>query len=259
MLPISHFLYFLLLVSSGTVDNDPTEQGGKDDGYDIFLLIGQSNMAGRGYLLDGDEHDMDGVWLLNAEGLPEVAINPLNKYSTIRKEIGMQQMGPGYSFATTLHSETGKKILLVVNARGGSALSEWKKGAAAGFYEQAIERTRLATRHGKLRGILWHQGESDSANPEKYLEDLSAIVSSLRTDLAAPEVPFVAGEIARWHQNAPLFNPEINRIRDVIENSACVLSEGIGQLIDDSDPHFDRNGQLILGRRYAEKILEMCY
>ena len=82
--------------------------------YDVFLLIGQSNMAGRGKLLEADTlKDIKGVWLLNSEGKPEPARNPLNKYSSIRKSYKMQQMSPGYSFATKVHKATGRKLLLV--------------------------------------------------------------------------------------------------------------------------------------------------
>ena len=72
------------------------ENNEKPKEYDLYLLIGQSNMAGRGKMLPSDETALiDGVWLLNADDEPEPAISPLNKYSTIRKELSMQQIVPG--------------------------------------------------------------------------------------------------------------------------------------------------------------------
>ena len=68
---------------------------------------------------------IEGVWLLDADGCPEQAKAPLNKWSTIRKDLKMQQIGPGNSFSENVAKATGRKVLLAVNARGGSALEEW--------------------------------------------------------------------------------------------------------------------------------------
>ena len=226
--------------------------------YDLFLLIGQSNMAGRGTMLAADTlATIEGVWLLDDHGMPVPAVNPLNRCSTVRKALAMQQIGPGYSFSQTLHRRTGRPILLVVNALGGSSLAQWMPGTKC--YDEAVRRAREAMRYGDLRAILWHQGESDSSSPDDYLDRLAVMVSSLRGDLGCHNVPFIAGEIARWHKNAQRFNPVIGRIGSVIYRSDCVSSEGCTPLIDDSDPHFSRDGQLLLGERYAEKVMEWCY
>ena len=225
---------------------------------DIFLLIGQSNMAGRGTMLAADSlWSPDGIRLLDSAGCPVQATQPLNRYSTIRKSLSLQGVGPGVGFAERLHARTGRPLLLVVNARGGSALSEWMP--ESDYYREAVRRTRQALPYGRLRAILWHQGESDSGHPDDYLERLSAMVAALRRDLGCGEVPFIAGEIARWHRHAERFNPVIGRIAERIPHSACISSEGCAPLRDSLDPHFGRDGQLLLGERYAEKIIEMCY
>lgn len=239
------------------------EQG--EDEYDVFLLIGQSNMAGRGTMLPEDlAGPIEGVYLLDTEGKVVPATNPLNQYSTIRKDIKLQQINPGVGFSKRVHAATGRKILLVVNARGGSNINEWVKGKVSSdvglaFYDEAVRRTKQATAHGTLRGILWHQGESNSSNPTGYMDKLKTLVSGLRSELNAPTVPFIAGEIAPWHSNRDKFNPIIRTIATEIPNSDWVSSEGCDMLKDASDPHFGRNGQLLLGERYAEKILRMVY
>lgn len=225
---------------------------------DLFLLIGQSNMAGRGAMLATDSAwHPDGVQLLDSTDTPVQATQPLNQYSTIRKQLSMQGVCPGVGFAERLCETTGRPLLLVVNARGGSALQEWVPGSE--YYNEAVRRTRQAMQYGTLRAILWHQGESDSGQPDDYLERLAEMVAALRRDLGCGDVPFIAGEIARWHRNADRFNPVIGRIADRIPNSAFVSSEGCAPLRDSLDPHFGRDGQLLLGRRYAEKTIEMCY
>ena len=230
---------------------------GNDD-YDVYLLLGQSNMAGRGRMLPEDTvKTIEGVWLLNADGVPEPAVSPLNRYSSIRKEIGMQQICPGNYFSEEMHKATGRKILLVVNARGGSSLSEWMKDSPEqDYFEEAVKRAGQAARYGKIKAVLWHQGESDSGRSDVYLDSLAVFVSDLRKAIGDESVPFIAGEIARWTDNADAFNEMISHISGRIPNSFYVSSEGCTPLKDVSDPHFSREGQMLLGHRYACKVLE---
>ena len=251
-------VYFAGYTPEDKPDEEPPVTTGSE--YDVFLLIGQSNMAGRGTMTVADQEVFDpNVFLLNASGEPEGAKNPLNAYSTIRKDLSMQGINPGFSFSKKIAAQTGRKILLVVNARGGTALYEWKPDSSKGYYNEAVKRTRQALKYGKLVGILWHQGESNSSNPAGYLESLKTIVDKLRNDLNAPDAPFIAGEIAQWQSNASKFNPVIQGIREVISNSDYVSSVGCTPWKDESDPHFSRDGQILLGERYADKILEYCY
>ena len=235
----------------------------RNKGYDIYLLIGQSNMAGRGRLLATDTlHNIKGVWLLNDKDMPEPARNPLNKYSTIRKGYKMQQMSPGYSFATKLHAKTGRKILLVHNARGGTRIGWWQPEsdhAEPNYYNEAVRRTKRAMRYGTLRAILWHQGcgDNNSQNRALYMERLQRLAAALRRDLNAPNVPFIAGELAYWQYMD--MNNIIRTISEHIPNSTYVSAEGCDMLRDESDPHFGRAGQLLLGSRYADKVLSMVY
>lgn len=253
------------LISGGCSEKPdaPAPVGGGGDtqekeGYDIFLMIGQSNMAGRGTMIEGDEKVFDeNVFLLDDKGEAVPATNPLNQFSSIRKDLSVQQIGPGFSFSQEITKATGRKVLLVVNARGGSSITEWAVGGE--YYNEAIRRTKQAMEYGQLKAILWHQGESNSSSPDTYLDKLAPIADGLRQELGASFIPFIAGEIARWHQNEAKFNPVIRQISDRIQFSDYVSSEGCGQLKDDSDPHFSRDGQILLGKRYAEKVLEMCY
>ena len=236
--------------------------------YDIFLLIGQSNMAGRGYMIDGDKDIIDDkVFILNDKGEVVPATNPLNQYSSIRKEMPMQRINPGFSFSQKIAKKTGRKILLVVNARGGTAIGQWKKGEGGdGYYEEAVRRTRQAMQYGTLKAILWHQGCGDARKTDTYMNSLSALVHNLRTDLNA-DVPFIAGELGRWRPNVAAFNTMIRTISEYIPASDWVSTEGCVPIVtkrsngepDLKDPHFDRNSQIILGERYADKVLKMCY
>jgi len=83
---------------------------------DIYLLIGQSNMAGRASIEDQDKDSLENVFLFTGieNNEWEKAANPLNKYSTIRKKIEMQKVGPGYTFSREMvKSVNGNKVGVV--------------------------------------------------------------------------------------------------------------------------------------------------
>lgn len=247
----------------------PAPAAGTDGEYDVYLLIGQSNMAGRGELVEGDEEEIENVYILNEDGEIVPATNPLNIYSTIRKANSEQKMNPGSSFASTIAAQTCKKVLLVVNARGGSAIAQWQKGVftsvkvgdsstatSLSFYEEAVTRTKQAMQHGALKGILWHQGCSDSSNAN-YLAELRTLVNNLRSDLGA-DVPFIAGQLGGWRSSSPTFNANIQTIGKYLTYSDWVSSEDCVPIAE-GDPHFDRASQILMGKRYAQKILKMVY
>ena len=242
--------------------------------YDVYLCIGQSNMAGRGEMLPGDEKPLEGVYLLNDEGVPVPATAPLNIYSTIRKNASMQGINPAWSFSQKMYSETGRPVLLVVNAKGGTSINLWVKDAPCDtfrtsqgdeeelegkptpqFYAEAVRRTRQALKYGKLKGILWHQGEDDSYTQEdrdSYMEKLQGMVQDLRKDLNAPKVPFVAGEVCN-NGLGDKINPILQQIRSFVPNSYCVSAAGLGMKEDNI--HFNREAQIELGKRYADVFL----
>ena len=166
-----------------------------------------------------------------------------------------------------LAKKTRRKILLVVNARGGTTLNQWAKGETGeGYYEEAVRRTRQAMQYGELKAILWHQGCGDTRKHNVYMGKLSAFVALLRADLNA-DVPFIAGELGQWRPNVADFNAMIHTISENIPDSDWVSTKGCQPIVtkksngkpDLKDPHFDRKSQIILGKRYADKVLKMCY
>ena len=230
-----------------------THPGQRSD-YDVYLLIGQSNMAGRGTLLPSDYNEkMDGIFLLDTAGTPVPATHPFNQYSSIRKTLKIQQMNPGYSFSKRMHAlHPDRPVLIVCNPRGGTSILEWMPGTK--YYQEAVRRTRQALRYGQLKGIVWHQGCSDATQRTYvYMDHLEEMVSSLRKDLDAGVVPFIAGEIPQWLPYSPAFNRQIRTIEKRIPLSAWVSSAGCPPVAGPDDPHFSREGQIILGERYAHK------
>lgn len=118
------------------------EPGGKGK-HDVYLLIGQSNMAGRAKMETGSAEAIPKVFLLNGEGQWEAAIHPLNRYSTIRKGLGMQKVGPGGSFAKSMSKAyPDHSIGLVVNAKEGPESTNGRR-VANSTMTRFVGRSRL--------------------------------------------------------------------------------------------------------------------
>ncbi len=227
------------------------------DKLHIYLCIGQSNMAGRAPFTEEDAKPIDRCLLLNAEDQWEAAAIPLNKHSTIRKQIGMQKMNPSYMFAKTmLDADKDITIGLVVNAKGGTRIDQWEKGMEKHkpeepFYAQAIRRTKIAMQTGTLKGIIWHQGEANRKDP-KYIEKISQFIANLREDLGTPDLPFVCGQINMAEDQ--LINTLILELPKQVPHTGVVSAEG---LVAMDAWHFDRPSMIELGTRYGNKMLEV--
>ncbi|MBT3200104.1 MAG: sialate O-acetylesterase [Phycisphaerales bacterium] len=240
----------VVVAAGAKVDDKPAASKPKPSSgpMHVYLLIGQSNMAGRAPFTPAEAAEIPRCSLLNKEGKWEPAKNPLNRYSTIRKGLGMQKMNPGYTFALTmLEKQPAVSIGLVVNAKGGTSIKQWAKGTK--FYKDALARTKIAMKTGVLKGILWHQGESD-AKDDKYLDKLKTLIADLRKDLGAPNLPFVAGEV----KDVKLINEQIKQLPKAVKHTAFASGEG---LKTKDRWHFDAKSMKLLGKRYAQAMLKL--
>jgi hypothetical protein len=246
---MQNFIQYLLLaipfITSLDAQDSVQSYSGPKERLHIYLLIGQSNMAGRAPFTEEEAGALDRVYLLNSSDQWEPAQNPLNRYSTIRKGLGMQKMNPGYTFSQTmLKADCEVSIGLVVNAKGGSSIKQWAKGTK--FYEDAVRRTKAAMETGELKGILWHQGESDAKDAE-YLEKLKTFIQNLRSEFGIHDLPFIAGQV----NNVPLINDQIAKLPDAVESTSFVSSEELKCM---DRWHFDAKSMKLLGQRYAEEM-----
>ncbi len=232
-----------------------SDLSGTAEDRQVYLLIGQSNMAGRAPIEEVDKAPIEGCELFNASGEWEPATNPLNRYSTVGKKPSIQKLGPGYGFAKRWRELNPDIPLgLVVNARGGTKIAEWGKGTD--YYNEAVARFKAALADGsRLGGVLWHQGEGDSRRTETYLDSLSALIAYLHSDLNAPDLPFIAGLLEMderdFGKSPRLINKVILTLPTVVPNTAVASTEGLLTL---DGTHFDSAGQRELGKRYAEAL-----
>lgn len=238
---------------------------------EIFLLMGQSNMKGRG--------DVPAEQVLNPRILMMhlkndqwyLAQHPLHLIGDPMtfKGAGNEGVGPGLAFGRTIASREPRVLIGIVPcAVGGSKLELWTKGAR--LYENAVRRTRLALGSPSsvpvvLKGALWLQGEAD-ANPAlqpTYQERLVRMITDLRTDLAAPDLPFIVATIGDFDDTInrqinpkALLNEALIALPAVCPHTACVdardLKENIGDRV-----HYSTASANTIGKRMAMKYVAL--
>lgn len=219
----------------------------------VYLIIGQSNAAGRGEL-PTNMVALNGVDILNSNGVFVPATPALNIYSTINNG-ETQGYNLGYRFGQTMRNNTGVDVGLVVNARGGSPINHWVQGASQGYFDEAVERTHEALEISgtSLAGVIWHQGESSYARAT-YLAELTSIIDDLRDEFNDPDLPVVAGEL--YYKSTYLnFNYNvISQVPNLIDNTAVTSSVGLSTF---DNIHFTGDSQQVFGDRYAVEMLRL--
>lgn len=181
-----------------------------DVGYDLLLLLGQSNMAG--WAVDGDSTRFDVTDPRVAQfgasgafaGVISQAVEPLAMHDSTTPGVG-----PALHFARWyLHTvPANRRVLLVPAAHGGTPLSSgvvlaWRRGVTGNLYAQALTQTQAALTaagaNARVTAALWVQGEADgdaNVSGATYQTDLDTLITGLRTDLALPTLPFVIGQM----------------------------------------------------------------
>jgi len=222
----------------------------------VFLLAGQSNMAGRAEVGEADRSPHPRVYTLNESDEWVIAIDPLHFDKP--KVAGV---GPGLAFGKNVADlEAGIRVGLVPTAVGGSPIESWKPG---GFHPQtgaypwddAARRLGVATEMGELKAVLWHQGESDSSldRAPRYEKRLRDLISRFREVAADEQLPFIVGQLGQfgeWSDGRQLVNAVHEDVPTQMEHTRFVSSDNLSQ-ISETNTHFDAASARELGRRYA--------
>ena len=220
---------------------------------DIMLLIGQSNMAGRGLpnevdpIADGRiETFRDYQW--------KAAVEPLhNDKKTAGVELSMS------CASAYLEAFPQARVGLVPAAVGGTPLSRWMPGED--LYERALGIAQEALKRGKLKAILWHQGETDAQTLElaqSYGQRLAEMVSALRQALDATNVPFIVGGLGDFLADHPtcvhygLVNDALQNLN--VDRCGFASAAGLGEF---DGIHFNSAALRLLGQRYATELLRL--
>lgn len=237
-----------------------------DVGYDVVVLIGQSNMSGRGAAFDATHYDPidPRIFQYGTSGtyanVISQAVEPL---AMIDVPTGM---GPGIVFARWYLRTipVNRSVLLIPVAKGGTAFesggTRWKittTPTSSNLYETAISQTLAAVAaagaNTRIVAALWLQGETDGDNlvsQSTYAADLDALISGLRTRLGVPGLPFIVGQMVPEYlgtgtrsaiNSAHLATPtRVTRTAVALAPTASNNNDG---------NHFNAPGQRVIGQR----------
>lgn len=246
--------------------------------YDVYLLAGQSNMDGRGKVRDLDDENrapFDNA-IIFYRNLPTSTDDwqPLGPGFSIppkhKDGLPSPTFGPELGFAAAmLDVKPHRKLALIKGSKGGTSLRfDWKSGTQGDpssqgpRYRDFVETIQIATeklaQRGDtytFRGLLWHQGESDSKSKTKvYQRRLETFIARIREDIGQLDLPVIVGEV--------FDNGKRDDVRAAIgavasSDERVGLVESAGLTTWDPGTHFDAASQLELGKRYAQAALKL--
>ena len=222
-----------------------------------ILMIGQSNMAGRGFINEVPMICNERILMLRNAGWQMMA-EPIN-YDRPNAGIGLA----GSFAAMWCMEHEGEQIGLIPCAEGGSSLDDW--AVDKNRFKNAVIQAGFAMQDSELIGILWHQGESDSygGGYQTYYKKLQVIIESLRKELNAFEVPLIIGGLGDFlGKNGfglncteyELVNEQLLKFAREQENSCFVTAEGLTPNPDGI--HMDAVSQRRFGVRYYEAFVK---
>lgn len=261
---------------------------------DVWVAAGQSNMQGYGMITrEYQPDDAVRVFGLNDQWMPAVppthrifsAVAPVFKTLIFQMNPAMTEeswnssrvqdrkkplggVGPDLAFAEAVAGATKRKIVLVPCALGGSSLAQWSpalrdKGSES-LYGNLLDR--VAKVGGRLRGIIWYQGESQAIDPAavgSFEDDFLNLVDSLRRDLNAPELPVLYVQIARFalqnRDNEGGWKIVQEKQRTAVRQRKNLWMVPAVDLPLDDLIHVSEEGQSRLGHRLAEAALSRVY
>jgi len=222
-----------------------------------ILIIGQSNMAGRGRAEEIDPIVNDNVYVMrNGRWRPKyIPVNPDRSFSGVNLV---------ETFADLYAKDHGVQVGVIPCADGGTNLDQWCAGGL--LFDHACYMAELASRTSTIAAVLWHQGEGDCA-PERYPhyeKKLTAIFKAFRERLNLHDVPFLVGglgdslkdrEVSPSLKNYPHINAALQAMAQKDAKIGFVSAEG---LTDNGDYlHFNAKSLYEFGARYYAEFVKL--
>jgi len=253
----------------------------QDPNYHIYLCIGQSNMEGNARFEAEDTVGVDPRFqLLQAVNCLDLK-REMNKWYTAVPPLTRCNTGltPVDYFGRSLVADLPKKVKVgvVVVAVGGCKIElfdkenqdtyiatapDWMKGMLKQYdnrpYGRLVDLAKEAQKKGVIKGILLHQGESNTGD-SLWVSKVKKVYDNLLSDLhlKGNDVPLLAGEVVNAEQNGVCasMNRIIAKLPQTIPNAYVISSEGCTAAPDKL--HFNAAGYRELGKRYATQMLTL--
>jgi len=246
----------------------------------VFILSGQSNMSGGGDVVEGFQFepsvgdkvriwDACGEW--GKRGIPGKWAS-LNELQAIKTEARMNRIGPEFGFSMAMTELfPAEEIYLIKASRGGTAIDRWlpdakgKKNDLTGLLENLKVALEQIDGDYEIVGMLWMQGESDTRkqeDAEAYQKKLEQFIAMMRTETNKPELPIVIGRLSSRVLESPKFSFDHAKIVQSAQeavaqndkNAHVINTDDLSQR--DDLVHFDKEGQMGLGKRFGEAMIQ---
>lgn len=222
-----------------------------------ILLIGQSNMGGRGFANEVEPISSDKILVLrNGRWRPMyVPVNP----DRVTSGINLAE-----SFALQYATDKNVEVGIIPCADGGSSLDMWVPGGL--LFDHACYMAELASRTSTIAAVLWHQGESD-CEPKLYPlyeEKCTAIMEAFRKKLGLHNVPFLLGGLGDYLKDCPVspifqnytyINETLQKMARKLPMTGFVSAEGLTSNADYM--HFNAKSLREFGLRYYQEYLKL--
>ncbi|MDX1942341.1 MAG: sialate O-acetylesterase [Saprospiraceae bacterium] len=252
----------------------------QDRNFHIYLCFGQSNMEGNARFEPQDTSVDERFRVMEAVDCPNLGRTKGNWYTAVpplcRCRTGLT---PADYFGRTMVARLPKKIKVgVINVSiGGCKIELFDKDNYQSYvstapswmlnmikeyegnpYQRLVEMARLAQKDGVIKGILLHQGESNT-NDTLWTKKVKVVYDNLLKDLnlKAKKVPLLAGELVNEDQGGACasMNKIIATLPQTIPNSYVISSKGCEKVKDNL--HFSAAGYRKLGERYGVQMLSL--
>ena len=220
----------------------------------IYVMAGQSNMAGRGAVGAKDTIPDPRILAMNKDNCFVPAREPLHYFY----QPGLSGLDCGMSFARNMlpYIPANARVGLIPCAMGSTSIEDWRydQGGIVPLYSAMMTRTRAGMQQGVVKGILWHQGESNAEDStyKNYEDNLQALILKWRSDLNNPELPVFLGKLAPFYKKpyTDSINAAIERTSEKLPHVYVIETAGLTCKPDST--HFDAEAQRLLGARFAE-------
>lgn len=271
---------FLLLLSMAiyAMGSTTNQVAAQDKDFHIYLSFGQSNMEGHGRFEDQDTLVNDRFFALQAVTCNELG-REIGAWFPAKPPITRCNTGltPADYFGKTLAESLPDNIRIgIINVSVGGCHIElfdkdsvatyvakapdWMKNILAAYdndpYNRLVEMAKIAQQSGVIKGILLHQGESNTGDKD-WPNKVNRVYTNLLADLSlnASEVPILAGELLSAEEGGKCasMNAIINTLPETIPNAFVVSSKDCEGIPDGL--HFSPAGYRQLGKNYAQVML----
>ena len=237
---------------------------------DLWVIAGQSNSAGYGRGPCQDPPEL-GVHLLRNSERWALASHPMNESTDTRHPVNRETANPGHSpylqFGRVLKRTLSHPVGLVQTALGGSPLTRWNpcEPGPADLFDNMVRC--VARAGGKVRGILWYQGESDAgtdADASTYARRFGQAAAAWREALSDPELPVLTVQLNRVHQPPdPDADRRWSQVREAQRQAArqtpgTAVVPALDLSLSDHI-HTSPAGNMLLGERLARAALGLVY